>query len=119
MSGCAQWWPARMQTSSRPRISATSCGWTPSIANDTRVPRGLGAVDQRDRARLVRPAHDLGDRVDRAEHVGDVHDADELDVATGELAVQRVEIERAVVAHLDIAERSAPLANEQLPRHDV
>ena len=26
ISGCAQWWPARTQTPSRPRISATSCG---------------------------------------------------------------------------------------------
>ena len=26
MSGCAQWWPARMQTPSRPSSSATSCG---------------------------------------------------------------------------------------------
>ena len=34
ISGCAQWWPARTQTPSRPRISATSCGWTSSKANE-------------------------------------------------------------------------------------
>ena len=34
ISGCAQWWPARTQTPWRPRISATSCGWTPSSANE-------------------------------------------------------------------------------------
>src|SRR5919198_5376307 len=40
ISGWQQWWPARTQTPSRPRISATSCGWTPSSANDTAGPRG-------------------------------------------------------------------------------
>src|SRR6185295_2388189 len=39
ISGCAQWWPARTQTPSRPRISATSCGWMPSSANAATLPR--------------------------------------------------------------------------------
>src|SRR5919198_3652220 len=38
ISGCAQWWPARTQMPWRPRISATSCGWMPSSANDTAAP---------------------------------------------------------------------------------
>src|SRR3954452_4984768 len=40
ISGCAQWWPARTHTPSRARISATSCGCTPSSANEIAVPRG-------------------------------------------------------------------------------
>ena len=43
MSGCAQWWPARMQTPSRPRISETSCGCTPSRLNETMPARRSGA----------------------------------------------------------------------------
>src|SRR5690606_21891052 len=42
MSGCAQWWPARMQTPWRPRISATSCGWTPATLNEQIGPRSGG-----------------------------------------------------------------------------
>src|SRR5690349_2585040 len=38
-SGCAQWWPARTHTPERPRISATSCGWMPSSANEVSDPR--------------------------------------------------------------------------------
>src|SRR3954470_17523801 len=43
MSGCAQWWPARMQTPWAPRISATSCGCTPSSVNDTSAPRSAAS----------------------------------------------------------------------------
>ena len=39
ISGCAQWWPARMQTPSRPMISETSCGCTPSRLNAMTLPR--------------------------------------------------------------------------------
>src|SRR4051794_21009204 len=39
ISGCAQWWPARTHTPSRPRISATSCGCTPSRLNAATLPR--------------------------------------------------------------------------------
>src|SRR5215204_1363389 len=39
ISGCAQWWPARMQTPSRPRISETSCGCAPSMLNASAPPR--------------------------------------------------------------------------------
>src|SRR4051812_43689819 len=43
MSGCAQWWPARMQTPCAPRISATSCGCTPSTVNETSAPRSAAS----------------------------------------------------------------------------
>src|SRR3954471_14540183 len=43
INGCAQWWPARMQTPCAPRISATSCGCTPSTVNDTSAPRSAAA----------------------------------------------------------------------------
>src|ERR1035441_1232759 len=39
ISGCAQWWPARMHTPPRLASSATSCGWMPSTVNETRPPR--------------------------------------------------------------------------------
>ncbi len=45
---------------------------------DGQLRHRLSAVDHDDRAGRVRAARDLGDRVDRAEHVGDVGDADQL-----------------------------------------
>ena len=65
MSGWAQWWPARTQTPWRPRISATSCGWTPSSAKETSAPRWAGSrgpwrVQARHRAQaLERVADEL------------------------------------------------------------
>src|ERR1035441_5288807 len=38
ISGCAQWWPARMHTPPRSASSATSWGCIPSIVNDARPP---------------------------------------------------------------------------------
>ena len=65
MSGCAQWWPARTQTPSRPRISATSCGWTPSSANETSAPRALGVGRAVDRQALdgAQPLERVGGEV--------------------------------------------------------
>ncbi len=42
ISGCAQWWPARMQTPSRPSSSATSWGWMPSIVNEASAAARVG-----------------------------------------------------------------------------
>src|SRR3954449_340809 len=39
ISGWAQWCPARTQPPRRPRISAASCGWMPSSANEQTEPR--------------------------------------------------------------------------------
>ena len=39
ISGCAQWWLARMQTFVRLRSSATSWGWIPARAKETTPPR--------------------------------------------------------------------------------
>ena len=61
----------------------------------------LGAVDQHDGAHRVRPAHDLGDRVDRAEHVRHVDDGHELGPA-GQQLVERVEVELPVLEHGDV-----------------
>ena len=57
ISGWAQWWPARTQTPAEPRISATSCGWTPSSAK----------LDERRRARAARgrQARHLGEALER------------------------------------------------------
>ena len=35
MSGWQQWWPARIATPPMSRICATSCGWMPSMLNET------------------------------------------------------------------------------------
>jgi hypothetical protein len=47
-----------------------------------------------------------------------VRDGDELRTAR-QTRVQRVEVERAVVAYLDVVERRPYLLAEELPRHDV
>ena len=63
---------------------------------DRHLRHRLGGVEQHERAGVVGAADDLGDRVDRAEHVGDVGERDEADVAARELGVELVERERAV-----------------------
>ena len=53
---------------------------------DRHLRHRLRAVDERHRAGRARARGHLGDRVDRAEHVGDVREGDQLDVAARELA---------------------------------
>ena len=65
---------------------------------DRHLRHRLGPVDEHDRAGRVRAPRDLGDRVDRADHVRDVNDRDQLRAA-GEQLVERVEVELAVVEH--------------------
>jgi hypothetical protein len=82
------------------------------------VRRGLGAVDQHDRAGRVRAGGDVGDRVDRAEHVGDMGDGEQLRPARE----QRVELrldQQAVVVDRHVSELGPRALAQQLPRHEV
>jgi hypothetical protein len=47
ITGCAQWCPVRMATPMRSRMVPMSCGWTPSITNETDAPPCRGAVPTR------------------------------------------------------------------------
>ena len=78
----------------------------------------LGGVDQHQRAGRVRPAGDFGDRIDRAEHVRDGGDGDDLR-AVGEQRVECVEDEQAVVGDRDVAEDGAGARGQLLPGHEV
>jgi hypothetical protein len=66
ISGCAQWWPARMHTPSRLHSSATSCGWMPSSVNETSAAAvlGLGRADhaQAGDARQASSAYAVSER---------------------------------------------------------
>ena len=64
-------------------------------------------------------AHDLLDRVDGPERVGDVHDGDDLDVAAGQQGVERVEVQLALVVEADDRELGAAAQRELLPGHEV
>jgi hypothetical protein len=81
---------------------------------ERQVRRGLRAVDHDHGARGVRAACDLGDRIHRAEHVGDMGDGHGLR-PQGERRVERVEVEQPVVGDRDPLEP----APQQLPGHDV
>ena len=85
---------------------------------DRQLRRGLRGVDHDDGADLVGPAGDLGDRVDRAEHVGDPGQRDDLG-ALGDQLVDVRQVEPAVVGEPEPAQRRAGALGEQLPRHDV
>ena len=80
----------------------------------------LRGVDHDRRAVRVRRRGDLGDRVDGAEHVGDVDDRDDLgalvDQAGGEPAL---DVEPALLGHVEPAQRGAGPLGEELPRDDV
>jgi hypothetical protein len=78
----------------------------------------LRPVDDHDRPGRVGAARDLGDRIDRSQHVRDVDDADQLRPALEQL-VERVEIELAVVEHRDVGELGLAVLAQQLPRDDV
>ena len=85
---------------------------------DAQVRRGLRAVDQHHRARRVRPADDRIDRVDRAEHVGDVRYCKQFRPG-GELGLEDVQVELEIPSHRHVAQLGAHLLAQELPRHDV
>ena len=79
----------------------------------------LGSVDQGQRARSMRARHHLGDRIDRAEHVRDVGERHQPHVATSQLGVQLLERQLAPLVDLEVAQRRAALAAEDLPGHQI
>ena len=85
---------------------------------DRQVRDGLRAVDQHERAGGVRELGDLGDRVDRAEHVGDVADREQLRPAREQVA-ERLHVEQARVGDRHVGQLRALLGAQQLPRHEV
>ena len=86
---------------------------------DGTVRRGLGGVDDHDRALLVRPGGQPLDRVDRAERVRDEAVGDDLHVPSGRELVERVEPKLAVLVDREGAELRAGSAGDVLPRDEV
>src|SRR5215204_2253554 len=80
--------------------------------------RALRPVHQDGDAQLVRARRDLLDRVDRAQRVRDVADADELR-PLAQQGVELFEYQLAAVVHRDDAQTRALLLAEHLPRHEV
>ena len=85
---------------------------------DRKLRDRLRPVDEHDRAGVVRAPRDRRHRVDRAEHVRDVDERDELRPAR-EQRVQGVEVELAVFQHGDVGELGLAVLAEKLPGHDV
>ncbi len=85
---------------------------------DLGVRHGLRPVDEHGHALRVRRADDLLHRVDGAERVRHVHDADQLRARTEQLQVF-VEDELAVIVDRDDLEHGTSLLAHHLPRHDV
>ncbi|VXA92680.1 hypothetical protein MICRO8M_10065 [Microbacterium sp. 8M] len=88
-----------------------------------------GQVERQVRGRLARVEHgeradfacerdDLGDRVDDAEHVGDVREGDDARAGSDDLG-RVIEIEGAVIADPDHAQDGACAGRELLPGDDV
>ena len=84
---------------------------------DGEMRRGLRAVDQDDRSGRVRARHDVRERRDRAERVGNVRERDELDAA--QLLVEVIENVQSFGIDLDEAKFRAGFGCEQLPRYQV
>ncbi len=80
--------------------------------------RRLGPVDDHDRPDVVRQPGDLGDRVDRAEHVGYVGHGDELGPPL-ERRPQRFEVEAPVAVHWHPVQLRPDLLGQQVPGDDV
>ena len=85
---------------------------------DRDVRRGLGPVDQHERARLVGELDHVADLVDRAERVRDVRERDQLGLEAQE-DLEDVEAEDAVVGDRDELEIAVALLDEELPRDEV
>jgi len=86
---------------------------------DRELRHGLRSVDDDDRARGVRTADDLVQRVDRAQDVGHVRDRNDLDVAARELLVELVQQEPALVVDAHPVEYRAGATRRDLPWHEV
>ena len=80
--------------------------------------RALAAVGQHRHALGMGAGDDLLQRRDRAQHVGHVGDGDQLGLGC-DGGVQRLDIERTVVAHIDPAQHRALALAQEMPGHDV
>ena len=83
-----------------------------------RMDRALAAVDQHLRANRMGQSRDLGDRIDRPQHVRHVGDRDHARPRPQQVGIGR-HVQRAVVLdRRPFQHRPVPLAQE-MPRHDV
>jgi hypothetical protein len=80
--------------------------------------QGLGAVNQHLDAVGMGEFDDPRDRIDRAQRVGDVHDADELD-SRREHFLEGVHPELPAIVDRRHDELGAGLLADELPGHDV
>ncbi len=78
----------------------------------------LRAIDHGDDAALARFTADLAHRIDRAQHVGDMSDRQQLDLR-GHRRAQRIQVQRAIGGDLGHADGGAGTLSDQLPRYDV
>ena len=85
---------------------------------DRQARRRLAAVEQQLRADLVREPRGAAGVEDRAEHVRDMGESDQL-VRFGEHRLGRVEVDAAVVGQRADVDVRTDLAGDDLPRHDV
>src|SRR5207253_8906712 len=80
--------------------------------------RGLSSIDDRERPGPSGASAHLRDRVDRAEDVRDVRESDDAG-APGQKALERLEVEGAVIPDGNGLQHGAPVPRRQLPRNDV
>ena len=85
---------------------------------DLEVGRALRGVDEHRHAMLMSDADDVGDRIDGAQHIAHMSNADETS-AVGEQLLILVHEELAAVADRDDTEADALACLQQLPRHDI
>ena len=80
--------------------------------------RRLAGIHQCQSADLSRQGDDPVDRVDDAEHVRHVREGHDPRPCADDLG-SRVEVERAVVVHSDVAQQRSGAGRELLPRNEV
>ena len=80
--------------------------------------RALAAIGQHRHALGMGAGDDVLQRRHRAQHIGHMSDGDQLGLVR-DGGVQRFDIERAVLAHIDPAQHRALALAQEMPGHDV
>src|SRR5256885_8492165 len=80
--------------------------------------RGLSSIDHAERPGPSGARAHFGDRVDRAQHVRDVRERHDTR-APGQQALDRLEVERAVLPEGNRLQNRTAVPRRQLPRNDV
>src|SRR5437870_6402094 len=79
--------------------------------------RGLSSIDHAERPGPSGARAHFGDRVDRAQHVRDVRERHDTR-APGQQALERLEVERAVLPEGNRLQNGTAVPRRQLPRND-